>query len=210
MPRASRAYGREDKQARREIILAAAADLFGQRGGELPSVATIAGRAGLAKGTVYLYFPTRETIFATLLLDGWRAVLRLAEETFASANTPREQTVDRFLRVYVAHLHGHRDLLRLDALRPMLEQNLVPETLATSRQTFQLWLATSGAAIDRKMDLASGRGLAILTRTHALTCGLWRQTGVDPPDGSTPSAPPFSDELADALREYWRGALASP
>ena len=66
-----RAYGSQDKLARRHDILEAARRLFHRGGGELPSVARIAEAAGLAKGTIYLYFETREAIYADLLLQGW-------------------------------------------------------------------------------------------------------------------------------------------
>jgi len=192
------------------VILAAATDLFAKGDGELPSVASIAARAGLAKGTVYLYFPTRETIFATLLLDGWNEVLHLVEEIFASSTILAEDAGERFLAAYVAHLHDNGNLLRLDTSRPLLEQNLTPETLAASRQTFHEGLAKCGAVIDWKLGLTSGRGFAVLNRTHALTCGLWRQAGVRLADGAAKvSASDFSSELAEALREYWRGALAT-
>ena len=67
---AKRAYGKEDKQERRDEILAAARHLFTAGGGDLPSVADIAKRAGIAKGTLYLYYSTREEIFASLLRTG--------------------------------------------------------------------------------------------------------------------------------------------
>ncbi len=210
---AKRAFGREDKEARREVILAAANRLFGQGQGELPSVAEIAAGAGLAKGTVYRYFATKETIFSALLLEGWGKVVGLLEEAFRLAAAGEQDIVGSFLAAYVAHLNSHRELLRLDALRPMLEHNLEMATLLAFKQTFLDRLATGGALIDRALDLRSGRGLKLLMRTHALTCGLWQSFG---PDKAADTAsefavfhPDFVEELSEALAEYWRGALAS-
>ena len=62
-----RARGAADKAARRLAILAAAGDLFEEAHGELPSVEQVARRAGLAKGTVYLYFGAKEEMFLALL-----------------------------------------------------------------------------------------------------------------------------------------------
>ena len=60
--------------ARRKQILEAALQLFSERGFEATSMETLATVAGVAKGTLYLYFPTkdalRDTIFAEYgLLD---------------------------------------------------------------------------------------------------------------------------------------------
>lgn len=72
---AKRAYGREEKQERREEILATAHRLFTSGEGDLPSAADLAAGAGIAKGTLYLYYATREEIFASLLRSGWANLL---------------------------------------------------------------------------------------------------------------------------------------
>ena len=57
-----RAVQAEDKAARRAAILAAAEQLIGRNPESFASVAEVAEAAGLAKGTVYLYFRTKEEI----------------------------------------------------------------------------------------------------------------------------------------------------
>lgn len=57
----------EQKQARREVILAAALELFATREYDEVQMADIGRAAGVAKGTLYLYFPTKETIFLEVL-----------------------------------------------------------------------------------------------------------------------------------------------
>ena len=72
---------------KREAILGAALELFGRYGFRRTSIDDIARRAGIAKGTVYLYVETKETLFRTLsqtLLDG---VLANARAAAASRNT---------------------------------------------------------------------------------------------------------------------------
>ena len=58
-----RAYEREDKEKRRQAIIDAAAELLDMEASGLPSVDSIAERANLAKGTIYLYFKFKEEIF---------------------------------------------------------------------------------------------------------------------------------------------------
>ncbi len=73
----------EDKVARRAAILAAARGLFLENSRELPSAARIADAAGLAKGTVYLYFRTKEEIFAALLGQDFADMFDSVERAFA-------------------------------------------------------------------------------------------------------------------------------
>ena len=71
MPRSATLSRREkEKEDRKERILAAAREVFFQTGIRPATVDAIAARAAVAKGTVYLYFRTKETILAHLLLEG--------------------------------------------------------------------------------------------------------------------------------------------
>ena len=63
MPAAQRAPRAE---AKREAILAASITLFGRYGYRRTSMEEIAREAGIAKGTVYLYFATKEALFRAL------------------------------------------------------------------------------------------------------------------------------------------------
>lgn len=56
-------------QVRREQILDAAVEVFGSKGYAEATVAGIAAAAGIAKGTFYLYFPSKEEIFTAILAE---------------------------------------------------------------------------------------------------------------------------------------------
>ena len=220
---ARRAYGGEDKEARRATILEAAGALFGEGDGALPTVVSIARAAGLAKGTVYLYFPSKEAIFSAVLLIGWGEVVGIVEEAFAPTeeafaptNAPAaDDPVGAFLKAYVAFVDDHRTLLRLDALRPLLEQGLDLASLIDFKRTFVERLIAGGVAIEKRLGLGDGRGVKLLTRTHALTCGLWQSFGAERPiEAAVPDLPntpypDFLEELSEAMSEFWRGALLS-
>jgi AcrR family transcriptional regulator len=209
----ARAYAPDDKRARREAILDAARRLFAAGTGDLPSVAHIAEAAGLAKGTVYLYFPTKEAIFADLLLEGWGALLGEVEAAFSEGGD-RDAQVTAVLARSVDHFDSHPELLRLDALGPgVVERNLAPEALAAFKRALTDQLVRAGATTERALGLPPGRGLQVLMRTYALTRGLWQSIG-DANSGApaghevTLFSGGFRAELAEALAEYWRGALA--
>ena len=59
---------RTDAARNRRLLLAAAADEFAERGLDA-SVADIARRAGLGKGTVFRHFPTKDDLLAAIVLD---------------------------------------------------------------------------------------------------------------------------------------------
>src|SRR5688500_9028365 len=61
-----RAVGAQDKEERRHAILDAAEKLYLRHPDRMASVAEVAIAAGLAKGTVYLYFPSKEEMLLAL------------------------------------------------------------------------------------------------------------------------------------------------
>jgi len=65
---------REKAQRRREILDAARQEFF-ERGFHRPTMDDLAARAQVSKGTVYLYFESKEEILAHLLLEGLQLLL---------------------------------------------------------------------------------------------------------------------------------------
>ena len=64
----------------RERILHAAMGSFAQTGYDKTKMDDIAKRLGLSKGTLYLYFKSKEDLYDSLVLDGFTQVVqRLAE-----------------------------------------------------------------------------------------------------------------------------------
>jgi AcrR family transcriptional regulator len=56
----------EARAARRDQIIAAAAECFARSGYHVTTMADIAEAAGVSKGTPYLYFPSKEALFIAL------------------------------------------------------------------------------------------------------------------------------------------------
>ncbi|MGW0481527.1 TetR/AcrR family transcriptional regulator [Nonomuraea sp. NPDC003214] len=74
---------RVDHDARREEILAAAVRVFARKGFAATRIEDVAAEAGIAKGSVYLSFDSREAILeaAFAALDtAWQDILRQARE----------------------------------------------------------------------------------------------------------------------------------
>lgn len=100
--------------ARRDAILDAALSEFSARGYAAARLDDVADRAGVAKGTIYLHFKDKESLFQELIRSKMSPVVGTLEATFA-ADLPLHMVVDKAIDVFVHQVYGsHRkDLIRL-------------------------------------------------------------------------------------------------
>lgn len=97
---------RADAARNRQLLLAAATDEFAERGPDA-SVADIARRAGVGKGTVFRHFATKDDLIAAIVLDRVDA-LTTAGERLLDATDPGAALLE-FLTV-AAQRRQQRDL----------------------------------------------------------------------------------------------------
>src|SRR3990170_3808910 len=104
----------KEKEDRKEAILAAAREVFFEEGIRRATVDAIAARAEVAKGTVYLYFETKETILAHLLLEGLDALEARLEKAYGEA-TPAsaEARLRQLAAAYCDFYQTEQDYFRL-------------------------------------------------------------------------------------------------
>jgi len=79
-----RARSEDEKEGRRAAILDAARNYVAESGFDVVTMSGLARRAGLAKGTLYLYFRTKEELFLSLFTDLIHAVV----DRFVAEATP--------------------------------------------------------------------------------------------------------------------------
>jgi len=89
-----KARWRRRKEARPQEILDAALSLFAEKGFAATRLEEIAARAGVSKGTIYLYFKSKEAVFKALVqkklasrIDGFAEMLRAFEGSSAELLT---------------------------------------------------------------------------------------------------------------------------
>jgi len=99
---------------RRDSILAAALDEFSARGFEAARLDDVARRAGVAKGTIYLYFRDKETLFQELVRAMLTPVIGTIE-AMSAANLPLAVLADRIVELFVREVYETRrkDVIRL-------------------------------------------------------------------------------------------------
>src|SRR3954462_6174094 len=81
---------------RRDAILAAALDEFAARGFAATRLDDVAKRAGVAKGTIYLHFADKETLFQELIRTELSPVVGALEHV-SHADVPLRQMTDRLI-----------------------------------------------------------------------------------------------------------------
>jgi len=71
------------KEARPQELLAAALDLFVERGFAATRLDDVASRAGVSKGTLYLYFTNKEELFKAVVRENMLPMIDEAEDMIA-------------------------------------------------------------------------------------------------------------------------------
>jgi TetR/AcrR family fatty acid metabolism transcriptional regulator len=102
--RRSEAPGRK-----RDAILRAAIDVFAERGFFNAQVADIARAAGVAAGTVYLYFKGKDDLLVSIFERSMREGLATGRAAAATLQDPRER-LRRLARAHLARLGHDRNL----------------------------------------------------------------------------------------------------
>jgi len=170
---------RRDPEARPQQILDAAFHEFAERGLAGARLDDIAKRAGVAKGTIYLYFPNKEALFREMVRGTLIAAIETAEQTRQetasdsaelqlrqiSANWWHLLRADRFQvvqRMVLGELHHFPDLMQFYA----------DEVVARGRRLIGAVIARGTARGEFRViepDTAA-RMLSALTMMHSIWC----------------------------------------
>jgi AcrR family transcriptional regulator len=107
MAQASPTRWRRRKEARPDEILAAALESFAERGFAATRLEDVAARAGISKGTLYLYFKGKEELFKAVVRAALVPNLARIEALAATFQGPSAVLLERLL-LTVASLLGSR------------------------------------------------------------------------------------------------------
>jgi AcrR family transcriptional regulator len=103
---------------RRDAILSAALDEFSIRGFEAARLDDVARRAGVAKGTIYLYFRDKESLFQELIRTMLTPLVGTIE-AMGEADVPVALLADRIVDLFVREVYETR---RKDVIRLMITE----------------------------------------------------------------------------------------
>jgi len=108
----------------------AARQEFFERGFRRPTVDDVAARAQVSKGTIYLYFESKEEILAHLLLEGLDLLLEQMKAAGPPATAaPPEQTLRQLALAYLHFCQTYPNYFRLIMAfdRGRFEESISPE-----------------------------------------------------------------------------------
>jgi len=134
-----------EKARRQQDILEAAREVFFEKGIHRATVDDVAAHAEVSKGTVYLYFQSKESILAHLLLEGLSILLSQLEAAYAP-NEPLspEKRLRQLAEAYWQFARTYPDYFRLllavdrGGFRERVSAEVYQEVLAESTRGLEL------------------------------------------------------------------------
>jgi len=207
-----RAMGTEDKEARRHQILDAAERLFLRHPGRMASVSEVAAAAGLAKGTVYLYFPSKEEMLLALHERHVALFFRALMKKLGEAG-PLD--FDDIFPVTLANLIRLPGCLELTSrCFGLMDREIPKDTALAFKARIAQTLQAAGAPLERHFNLQAGAGVTLLLHSYGLIVGLWQLLHPNERLGRAMQRPAlkllhrdYEKEIESALRALWRGWL---
>lgn len=176
-----RARTQDEKTERRNAILTTAWRMYTRE----PSfaaftMAALARQAGLAKGTLYLYFRTKEELFLALLesgFDAWSDAIDARLDEREGAWTPEDAAA-----VVVRSLRGRETLARLLGILPaILEHNVEFDAALRFKRKVMHRAEVTGHRLEARLPfLRPGEGARLLVHVHALVLGVWQLAAPSP------------------------------
>jgi AcrR family transcriptional regulator len=155
--RGDRTRRRLSTEERREQLLSVGARLFSESPYDEVWIEQVAEIAGVSRGLLYHYFPTKRDFFAAVVERESERMLRL---TAAVPGTPvREQLsagLDTFLAYVEAHAHGFRAFHRADAAGDQAVRRVYQQALAAQELQILRALAADpelGRASEDRLEL---------------------------------------------------------
>jgi len=166
-----RAYLPEEKASRRQAILVGALQLFREVPYPDLRMTDLAQRLGLGKGTLYLYFPTKESLFLAVLQAEMGAWFDQAARSLEV--TPERADPAAVADALVCELMRRPLLPGLQALlHGVLERNIPPAEAHGFARFLQAGVVRVGERLERVLPgLPRGRGPLYLIRFHGLVIG---------------------------------------
>lgn len=167
-----RAIRDEQKEERRQQIVDVAWGLFQAQPYEAVNIVDVAQGAGIAKGTVFLYFSTKEELFMAVQEQQFAHWFATVDEQLAALPTPA--TIEQVVTLITTSLSERPGLTRLFAILHVILERNVSLAAATQFKQFLLdHIMHTGAMLESRLPfLTAGQGAQTLLHAYALVIGV--------------------------------------
>ena len=211
MSPSTRAISQEDKEQRRNKILNAAETLWQEDSHEIASMSSVAAAAGVAKGTLYLYFPSKEELFLSLHERQLSAFFEMIiERARQSESEPMEiQDMYKVVRRFLEETPVFLPLTTL--VYGLLERQIPAETNFVYKERILNHLNKAVDALKPHFPTITAQ---LMMQSYAMIIGLWQLLR------PTPLKELIKDRLQDvactddylialesAINALWQGTL---
>jgi AcrR family transcriptional regulator len=210
-----RAISPEQKQERRRAILDAALQLFQEMPFDAIGMDEVAKRAAVAKGTVYLYFKTKEELFLALQSEAFESWFDEMDARLKEMQAAQEScTVDRLVDLIGRSIQDRPAMIRLIAIsHAVLERNIDFSAALGFKQALRSRITQTGALLEACLPfLKPGEGAQLLLRIYALVIGIQSVAEPTPIVQQALEKPGmecfkinFLDEFSDVLKTLLNG-----
>ncbi len=159
-----------EKEQRKEDILNAAQKVFFEKGLQLATVDEIAESAELSKGTIYLYYKSKEDLYLAVMTRG----MQLLQDQFAEKIRTESGTLKALLDLvdtYFDFFQNHREYYRMfqflqtPQFHKQVSEELKEASSRVSHATWDLVIRLLQRGIDEGLlvpDVGAGEAAAIL------------------------------------------------
>lgn len=202
-----RARKPEEIQARRETLLAAAAELFDAEGPLGAGLNAIAARAGFTKSNVYRYFESREEVLLSLFLAEMEQLVPSLAAAIAA--TPQDD-LDALTYAVTQQFASRPRFGHLTSiLSGTLEANVSEDTIVMVKRTMGGMAAAMAAALRTRLPKASPEdALWAITMIGSLVAGMWPGAHPAPAAERVLSRPEFAQHRPNIERDLPRAVRA--
>ena len=165
-----RARTQDQKYFRRQQILEAAEQHFADVGYEAFSMVNLARLAGVVKGTLYLYFKTREEVLLTLYNQSLARWSHVFLDKLHSDMTDR----DYVAKLYLTAMADRSFIPLLTRLEHVIEHNVSIERLVESKRHFIERIDCVAQATTAALDLNQSQSSELVKTMGVLLVGATR------------------------------------
>ena len=165
-----RARSAEQKALRRQAVLDAAETYFLEVGYEAFSMTQLAKKAGVVKGTLYLYFKTREELFLTL----YEQSLIRWSQVFIGCLSDSMTSKAYAQMLYRTAISDGAFLPLLIRLEHIIEHNVEIPRLIRSKRVFIRQVEAVAAPTSTSLDLSKAQASEVVKTMGVLLIGATR------------------------------------